>query len=188
MACEAEPNQAVGGHIGFEEFLSELIARARMLRPHLGSRLVSTLLAYGVRCRTLSCVERCGRISEINLHNPSSTPITSNHHSDAIVTHPLPQLMYSHYEPKVYLTTLYSSQNHSLHLKLFLATSTIIQPYTSLILRPPNTRTPTYPCSFTADWEVSSMSNQTPTHNIIFFASIPMTIFSNSTPREHHLV
>ena len=27
--------------LGFEELLSELIARARMLRPHLGSRLVS---------------------------------------------------------------------------------------------------------------------------------------------------
>ena len=25
-----------------------------MLRPHLGSRLVSAMLTYGVRCRTLS--------------------------------------------------------------------------------------------------------------------------------------
>ena len=33
-----------------------------MLRPHLGSRLVSTLLAYGVRCRTLACAELCGRM------------------------------------------------------------------------------------------------------------------------------
>ena len=48
--------------IGFEELLSEFIARARMLRPHLGSRLVSALLPYGVRCRTLSCEERCGRM------------------------------------------------------------------------------------------------------------------------------
>ena len=48
--------------IGFEELLSELIARARMLRPHLVSRLVSKLLAYGARCRTLSCEERCGRM------------------------------------------------------------------------------------------------------------------------------
>ena len=47
--------------VGFEELLSEFIARARMLRPHLGSRLVSTLLACGVRCRTLPCEERCGR-------------------------------------------------------------------------------------------------------------------------------
>ena len=41
-----------------EKLLSELIARARMLRPQLGSRLVSTLLTYGVRCRTLSCLVR----------------------------------------------------------------------------------------------------------------------------------
>ena len=38
--------------IGLKELLSELIARARMLRPHLGSRLVSTLLlAYATRQR-----------------------------------------------------------------------------------------------------------------------------------------
>ena len=40
--------------IGFEELLSELIARGRMLRPHLGSRLVSAPLTLGVHCRTLS--------------------------------------------------------------------------------------------------------------------------------------
>ena len=33
--------------IDLEELLSELIARARMLRPHLGSRLVSASLACG---------------------------------------------------------------------------------------------------------------------------------------------
>ena len=33
--------------IEFEELLSELITMARMLRPHLGSRLVSALLTYG---------------------------------------------------------------------------------------------------------------------------------------------
>ena len=54
-----KPNPA-GEVIGFEELLSELIARARMLRPHLGSRLVSAMLTYGVRCRTLSNEERCG--------------------------------------------------------------------------------------------------------------------------------
>ena len=43
--------------IDLEELLSELIARVRMLRPHLGSGLVSILLAYGVRCRT-PCVVR----------------------------------------------------------------------------------------------------------------------------------
>ena len=50
------------GVIGFGELLSELKARARMLRPHLGSRLVSAMLTYGIRCRTLSCEERCGRV------------------------------------------------------------------------------------------------------------------------------
>ena len=47
--------------IDFEELLSELITMARMLRPLLGSRLVSSMLTYGVRRRTLSCEERCGR-------------------------------------------------------------------------------------------------------------------------------
>ena len=47
--------------IDFGELLGELITMARMLRPHLGSRLVSALLTYGMRQRTLSCEERCGR-------------------------------------------------------------------------------------------------------------------------------
>ena len=47
--------------IDFEELLSKLITVARILRPHLGSRLVSALLPYGVRRRTLSCEERCRR-------------------------------------------------------------------------------------------------------------------------------
>ena len=44
-----------------------------MLRPHFGSRLVSTSLAYGVRCRTLSCEERCGRM----IANPVKSPCAS---------------------------------------------------------------------------------------------------------------
>ena len=44
--------------LGFEELQSELIARARMLHPHLGSRLVSAPLTFGVRYRTLSGKER----------------------------------------------------------------------------------------------------------------------------------
>ena len=59
--------------IGFGELLSELIARARMLRPHLGSRLVSAMLTYGVNCRTLSCVEQCGRM----IANPVKSTCTS---------------------------------------------------------------------------------------------------------------
>ena len=62
--------------IGFEELLSELIARARMLRLHLGLRLVSELLAYRARCRTLSCEERCGRM----IANPVKSTCTSTTH------------------------------------------------------------------------------------------------------------
>ena len=61
------------GVLGFEELLSELIARARMLRPHLGSRLVSAPLTFGVHCRTLSGEERCGRM----IANPVKSTCTS---------------------------------------------------------------------------------------------------------------
>ena len=40
--------------VGFEEVLIEIIARARMLRPHLGSRLVSAPLTYGVPRRMIA--------------------------------------------------------------------------------------------------------------------------------------
>ena len=62
--------------IGFEELLGELIARARMHRPHLGSRLVSAMLTYGVRCRALSCEERCGRMiaNPVKSNRTSTTP------------------------------------------------------------------------------------------------------------------
>ena len=73
MCGLAQPGRGRWEVIGFEELLSELIARARMLRPHLGSRLVSTVLAYGVRCRTLSCEERCGRM----IANPVKSTCTS---------------------------------------------------------------------------------------------------------------
>ena len=56
--------------IDFEELLSELIARARMLHLHLGPRLVSTSMTYGVRCHAF--IDRRMRTdclpSEINLH------------------------------------------------------------------------------------------------------------------------
>ena len=57
MACEAFSPTRPLEVIDFEELLSELIAMARMLRPHLGSRLVGALLTYGVRRRTMSCKE-----------------------------------------------------------------------------------------------------------------------------------
>ena len=45
----------------FEELLSDLTTIARMIRPHLGSILVSARLTFGVHCCTLSREERCGR-------------------------------------------------------------------------------------------------------------------------------
>ena len=59
--------------IGFEELLSELIARARKFHLHLGSRLVSAMLTYGVRCHTMSSEERCGRM----IANPVKSTCTS---------------------------------------------------------------------------------------------------------------
>ena len=59
--------------IDFVELLSELITTARMHRPHLSSRLVSAILACGIRWRTLSCEEWCGRM----LANPVKTTCTS---------------------------------------------------------------------------------------------------------------
>ena len=59
--------------IGFEEKLSELIARARRLGPHHGSRQVSVPLTFGVHCRTLSGEERCGRM----IANPVKSTRTS---------------------------------------------------------------------------------------------------------------
>ena len=50
MACEAFTPTRPQEVIDFEELLSELIARARIIRPHLGSRLVSAMLTYGARC------------------------------------------------------------------------------------------------------------------------------------------
>ena len=45
----------------FEELLSDLTTIARMIRPHLGSRLVRARLTFGVHCCTLPREERCGR-------------------------------------------------------------------------------------------------------------------------------
>ena len=45
----------------FEELLSELFTIARMIRLHLGSKLVGARLTFGVCCLTLPHEERCGR-------------------------------------------------------------------------------------------------------------------------------
>ena len=44
--------------IDFEKLLSELITMARMLRPHLGSKLVGALLTYGVLYAGVPCLVR----------------------------------------------------------------------------------------------------------------------------------
>ena len=44
--------------IGFEELLSELIAKAQMLRPHLGSRLVSTVQRWPMGYAAVPCLVR----------------------------------------------------------------------------------------------------------------------------------
>ena len=51
----------------------QLVEKARLLRPHLGSGLVSASLTYGIRCRSLSCEERCGRM----IANPVKSSCTS---------------------------------------------------------------------------------------------------------------
>ena len=56
----------------FEELLSDLITIARMIRPHLGSRLLSARLTFRVHCCTLSREERCARRT-----NPVKSTCTS---------------------------------------------------------------------------------------------------------------
>ena len=52
--------------------------------------------------------------------NPSTTPITPSHHSDALSTHPLLRLALSPYAPNCILHP---------HLKLFLCSTELIAPY-----------------------------------------------------------
>ena len=56
----------------FEELLSDLITIARLIRPHLGSRLFSARLTFGVHCSTLPREERCARRT-----NPVKSTCTS---------------------------------------------------------------------------------------------------------------
>ena len=56
----------------FKELLSDLITIARMIRPHLGSGLVSARLTFGVHCCTQFREERCGRRT-----NPVKSTCTS---------------------------------------------------------------------------------------------------------------
>ena len=72
MAAEAQPNPRPYDDFNFEELLSDPITVARVIRPHLGSRLVSVRLTFGVHSCTLSREERCGRRT-----NPMKSTCTS---------------------------------------------------------------------------------------------------------------
>ena len=65
LCLSTGPSTALRGiardDFNFEETLSDLTTIARMIRPHLGSRLVSARLTFGIHCCTLPCEERCGR-------------------------------------------------------------------------------------------------------------------------------
>ena len=52
MAAEAYSPTRPHDDFNFEELLSDLITIARIFRPHLGSKLVSTRLTFGVHCST----------------------------------------------------------------------------------------------------------------------------------------
>ena len=69
---------------------------------------------------------------------PSShtVPITPTHHSDALLTHPIIQLMYSTREPNCHLEPILIPEP-SPHLKLFVVTLVPLLPYTPLRIRPP---------------------------------------------------
>ena len=68
--------------------------------------------------------------------NPSTTPITPSHHSDALSTHPLLRLALSPYTPNCILRPL-NIPEPTPHLKLFLCSTELIAPYDSLGIRPP---------------------------------------------------
>ena len=52
MAAEAYSPTRPHDDFNFEELLSDLITIARIFRPHLGSKLVSVRLTFGVHCST----------------------------------------------------------------------------------------------------------------------------------------
>ena len=76
MAAEAYSPTRPHGDFNFEELLSDLTTIARMIRPHLGSRLVgATNLTFGGHSCTLPREERCGRrTNPVKLTCTSTTP------------------------------------------------------------------------------------------------------------------
>ena len=77
-------------------------------------------------------------ISSTILSKPSqrSFPITPHHHTEALHTHPLIQLMYSKYEPNCHLEPILILEPTP-HIKLFIVTTEHVLPYSPLRIRPP---------------------------------------------------
>ena len=115
------------------------IAFQRSPKNHTASQLIA-----------LEAVPPHTPIMEIsaNINHPQShthvTLITPSHHSNAIYTHPILQLMYSHFQPNCRLAPLCIPEP-SPHLKLFLITTESLSPYESLRIRPPPEPPPTIP-------------------------------------------
>ena len=68
--------------------------------------------------------------------NSNTIPITSDHHSDVLLSHPLLRMLFCSHKPNCHLSPLLIPDPIP-HLKLFLLTSTDVPPYESLRIRPP---------------------------------------------------
>ena len=66
----------------------------------------------------------------------STTPITPNHHSNVLTSHPLLRMMLCSTNPNCHLSPLLIPEPTP-HLQLFLFATTDISPYESLRIRPP---------------------------------------------------
>ena len=107
------------------------IAFQRSPKNHTTSQLM-TLEAVPPHTPTME-------ISATINHSPSHTHvslITPSHHSNAIYTHSILQLVYSHFQPNYRIAPLCIPEP-SPHLKLFLVTTESLLPYISLRIRPP---------------------------------------------------
>ena len=81
MAAEAYSLTRPHDDFNFEEFLSDLTTIARMIHPHLGSRLVGARLTFGVHCCTLPREERCARRT-----NPVKSTLSARAGADACLS------------------------------------------------------------------------------------------------------
>ena len=74
----------------------------------------------------------------------TSVPITTTHHSDALLNHPLVKLMHSPQEPNCHLEPILIPEPYP-HLQLFVVTLAPILPYESIRIRPPPEPPPNLP-------------------------------------------